>query len=36
LCRSGLPFLFCTDPDSGRGGLLYRRHDGDLALVAPV
>ncbi|WP_280373685.1 sigma 54 modulation/S30EA ribosomal C-terminal domain-containing protein [Nocardia abscessus] len=36
LCRKGLPFLFCTDSDSGRGGLLYRRHDGDLALVAPV
>ncbi|MGW4329477.1 sigma 54 modulation/S30EA ribosomal C-terminal domain-containing protein [Nocardia sp. NPDC004573] len=36
LCRSGLPFLFCTDPSSGRGGLLYRRHDGDLALVAPA
>lgn len=36
LCRKGLPFLFCTDPGSGRGGLLYRRHDGDLALVAPA
>lgn len=36
LCRKGLPFLFCTDPDSGRGGLLYRRYDGDLALVVPA
>ncbi len=36
LCRKGLPFLFYTDPDSGRGGLLYRRHDRDLALVAPA
>ncbi|MGK8524716.1 sigma 54 modulation/S30EA ribosomal C-terminal domain-containing protein [Nocardia asteroides] len=36
LCRSGFPFLFCTDPGSGRGGLLYRRYDGDLALVAPA
>ncbi|UAK32149.1 sigma 54 modulation/S30EA ribosomal C-terminal domain-containing protein [Nocardia asteroides] len=36
LCRKGLPFLFCTDPGNGRGGLLYRRHDGDLALVVPA
>ncbi|WP_174184587.1 sigma 54 modulation/S30EA ribosomal C-terminal domain-containing protein [Nocardia barduliensis] len=36
LCRKGLPFLFYTDPDSGRGGLLYRRHDRDLALVSPA
>ncbi|MEV6322165.1 sigma 54 modulation/S30EA ribosomal C-terminal domain-containing protein [Nocardia sp. NPDC051787] len=36
LCRKGLPFLFYTDPDSGRGGLLYRRYDDDLALVVPA
>ncbi|WP_245562525.1 sigma 54 modulation/S30EA ribosomal C-terminal domain-containing protein [Nocardia araoensis] len=36
LCRKGLPFLFCTDPGNGRGGLLYRRHDGDLAIVVPA
>ncbi|MGW4715319.1 sigma 54 modulation/S30EA ribosomal C-terminal domain-containing protein [Nocardia sp. NPDC004260] len=36
LCHKGLPFLFCTDPGSGRGGLLYRRHDGDLAIVLPA
>ncbi|RDI68255.1 sigma 54 modulation/S30EA ribosomal C-terminal domain-containing protein [Nocardia pseudobrasiliensis] len=33
LCRQGLPFLFHSDPHSGRGQLLYRRYDGDLALV---
>lgn len=33
LCWYGLPFVFFTDPDSGRGRLLYRRYDGDLALV---
>ncbi|MBF6299966.1 sigma 54 modulation/S30EA ribosomal C-terminal domain-containing protein [Nocardia amamiensis] len=36
LCRKGLPFLFYTDPDRGRGGLLYRRYDDDLALVLPA
>ncbi|WP_051022348.1 sigma 54 modulation/S30EA ribosomal C-terminal domain-containing protein [Nocardia pneumoniae] len=36
LCRKGLPFLFYTDPDTGRGGLLYRRYDDDLALVVPA
>ncbi len=35
LCRQGLPFLFHSDPRSGRGRLLYRRYDGDLALVTP-
>lgn len=35
LCRYGLPFLFFTDPGSGRGRLLYRRYDGALALVLP-
>ncbi|QIS05040.1 hypothetical protein F5X71_24400 [Nocardia brasiliensis] len=33
LCEYGLPFLFCTDPCSGRGRLLYRRYDGDLTSV---
>jgi len=36
LCRYGLPFLFFTDPSSGRGRLLYRRYDGALALVLPA
>ncbi|WP_433193256.1 sigma 54 modulation/S30EA ribosomal C-terminal domain-containing protein [Nocardia sp. CA-107356] len=36
LCRMGLPFLFFTDADSGRGRLLYRRYDGDLTVVVPV
>ncbi|RBO93661.1 sigma 54 modulation/S30EA-like ribosomal protein [Nocardia puris] len=36
LCRYGLPFLFHTDPRTGRGQLLYRRHDGDLAVVSPA
>lgn len=33
LCLGGLPYLFFTDPDTRRGRLLYRRYDGDLALV---
>ncbi len=36
LCRYGLPFVFFTDPRDKRGRLLYRRYDGDLALVAPA
>ncbi|MEU0506382.1 sigma 54 modulation/S30EA ribosomal C-terminal domain-containing protein [Nocardia sp. NPDC005998] len=36
LCRNGLPFLFFTDADTGRGRLLYRRYDGDLTIVVPV
>lgn len=35
LCEHGLPFLFYTDPGTGRGRLLYRRYDSDLALVLP-
>lgn len=35
LCRTGLAFLFYTDRDCGRGRLLYRRFDGDLAVVVP-
>jgi hypothetical protein len=33
LCRNGLPFLFSVDPATARGRLLYRRYDGNLALV---
>ncbi|MFE9583127.1 sigma 54 modulation/S30EA ribosomal C-terminal domain-containing protein [Nocardia sp. NPDC006044] len=36
LCHHGLPFLFFTEPHSGRGRLLYRRYDGDLSLVEPA
>ncbi|MGW5227440.1 sigma 54 modulation/S30EA ribosomal C-terminal domain-containing protein [Nocardia niigatensis] len=36
LCLGGLPYLFFTDADTRRGRLLYRRFDGDLALVAAV
>ncbi|MBF6208763.1 hypothetical protein IU483_32565 [Streptomyces gardneri] len=36
LCRYGLPFLFYTDPRSHRGHLVYRRYDGDLAVVMPA
>lgn len=36
VCRFGLPHLFFTEADSGRGRLLYRRYDGDLASVQPV
>ncbi|WP_054812787.1 sigma 54 modulation/S30EA ribosomal C-terminal domain-containing protein [Nocardia arizonensis] len=35
LCRAGLPFLFFTDEHTARGRLLYRRYDGDLAVVVP-
>ncbi|WP_324199099.1 sigma 54 modulation/S30EA ribosomal C-terminal domain-containing protein [Nocardia amamiensis] len=36
LCGYGLPFLFFTDPVTGRGKLLLRRYDGDLTLVTPA
>lgn len=36
LCRHGLPFLFYTDRNTGRGFLMYRRYDNDLGLIAPV
>lgn len=36
LCHHGLPFLFYTDREHGRGRLLYRRYDGDLTLVGPA
>ncbi|UGT67778.1 hypothetical protein LTT66_32060 [Nocardia gipuzkoensis] len=36
LCRYGLPFLFYTDPRGRRGRLVYRRYDGDLAVVIPA
>jgi hypothetical protein len=31
-----LGFLFYTDPDSGRGRLLYPRYDGGITLIAPA
>lgn len=36
LCGDGLPYLFYTAPDNGRGRLLYRRYDTDLGLITPV
>lgn len=36
VCEYGLPFLFHTDPNSGRGRLLYRRYDAGLALLTPA
>ncbi|OJF80270.1 hypothetical protein NS14008_14985 [Nocardia seriolae] len=36
LCGRGLPFLFFTDRHDGRGRLLYRRYDGELALIVPA
>lgn len=35
VCEHGLPFLFYTHPADSRGRLLYRRYDGDLAVVSP-
>lgn len=32
----GLPFVFFTDPATGRGRLLYARYAGGLGLVVPV
>ncbi|WP_067904059.1 sigma 54 modulation/S30EA ribosomal C-terminal domain-containing protein [Nocardia vaccinii] len=36
VCEQGLPFLFYTDPSSGRGHLLYRRYDTGLTLLTPT
>ncbi|WP_330180087.1 sigma 54 modulation/S30EA ribosomal C-terminal domain-containing protein [Nocardia sp. NBC_01503] len=36
LCGNGLPFVFFTEPETARGRLLYRRYDGNLALLEPV
>lgn len=33
LCENGLPFLFHTDPGTGRAALLYRRYDGEIELL---
>lgn len=33
---SGQPFLFYADPDTGRGRVLYRRHDGHYGLITPA
>lgn len=35
LAAGCLPFLFFTDPATGRGNLLYRRYDANLTLVTP-
>jgi hypothetical protein len=35
LCAGWLPFLFFTDPATGRGNVLYRRYDATLGLVTP-
>lgn len=35
LNAKGSAFLFFANPDSGRGNVLYRRHDGHYALVTP-
>jgi hypothetical protein len=32
---SGAAFLFFTDPGTGRGAVLYYRHDGNLGLIVP-
>lgn len=34
LCDHALPFLFHTDPGTGRGALLYRRYDGEIGLLS--
>jgi hypothetical protein len=36
VCEHGLQFLFFTDPATGRGQLLYPRHDGGLGLITPI
>ena len=35
LNAKGSAFVFFTNPDSGRGNVLYRRHDGHYAVVTP-
>ena len=35
LDASGAPFVFFTDPDTARGGVVYRRDDGHDGLVIP-
>lgn len=35
-CEHTLPLLFYTDRDTGRGQLLYPRHDGNLGLLVPT
>ncbi|GAA2374360.1 hypothetical protein [Dactylosporangium salmoneum] len=36
LAEGWLPFLFFTDPATGRGNLAYRRYDGGCALITPA
>jgi len=33
---SGMPFVFFTDPGTGRGALLYHRYDGHYGLITPA
>ncbi|GAA1072710.1 MULTISPECIES: ribosome hibernation promotion factor [Kitasatospora] len=33
---SGLPFVFFTDAETGRGNVLHHRHDGHYGLITPV
>lgn len=35
LALAGLPFVFFLDGERCRGGVLYRRHDGDYGLIDP-
>ncbi len=36
LVLTGWPFVFFVDADSGRGSVLYHRHDGSYGLIAPA
>ncbi|WP_432839575.1 sigma 54 modulation/S30EA ribosomal C-terminal domain-containing protein [Dactylosporangium sp. CA-092794] len=36
MAEGWLPFLFFTDPATGRGNLVYRRYDGGAGLVTPA
>jgi hypothetical protein len=36
VCERGLPYLFYTDLSDGRGHLIYRRYDTNLALISPA
>ncbi|MDP7707245.1 MULTISPECIES: sigma 54 modulation/S30EA ribosomal C-terminal domain-containing protein [unclassified Mycobacterium] len=35
-CEHSLPLLFYTDRETGRGHMLYPRHDGNLGLLVPT
>ena len=36
LCDDAVPFVFFTDKATGRGRLLYCRHDANLGLITPI